>query len=242
MIGYNVAKANELMKNLAEAYNRCGNTIADGWPAVSQTMQQYWVGEDEQSLEDTFCKRMCKMYTNAAQIVRDLNMNLKNLGTEWHEFQKKNVLDGATSPTTFAANFEEVTINENNEIIKYRPASISDATDRGVKDGALSAIQSAMSEYLTNVKTSLQDIYASIDASTAFLGSQQSVKINEYIEAIGQSLGSVVTAANDIYTALKNLTQTSYTQSEENVSTQFNSSNVQSEIESQLGDMKWNGN
>ena len=241
MIGYNVAKANELMKNLAEAYNRCGNTIADGWPAVSQTMQQYWIGEDEQSYEDTFCKRMCKMYTSACQIVRDLNTNLKNLGTGWHDFQQKNVLEGATSPAVFSANFEEVTITENDEIIKYRPASVTEASDRGVKDGALNAIQSAMTEYLTNVKTSLQDIYAGIDASTAFLGSQQSVKINEYIEQIGGALGSVVTAANDIYTALEKLTQTSYAQSEEQVSTEYGSSNIQADIEGQLGDMKWNG-
>lgn len=241
MIGYNVAKANELMKNLAEAYNKCGNTISDGWPAVSQTMQQYWVGEDEQSYENAFCKRMCEMYVAAAQIIRDLNLNLQNLGNEWHTFQKQNILEGAESPAAFAASFEIPTISENAEIIKYNPASVTEASDRGVKDGALSAIQSSMSEYLSSVKTSLQDIYAGIDASTAFLGAQQSVKINEYIETIGNALGSVVTAANDIYSALEKLAQSSYTQSEEQVSSQWNSANVQSEIEGQLGNMKWNG-
>lgn len=241
MIGYNVTKINELMKSLAEAYARCGNTIADGWPAVSQTMQQYWIGEDEQSYEDTFCKRMCQMYTSACNIVRDLNTNLKNLGTGWHEFQQKNLLEGASSPANFAANLEEVTITQNDKIIEYKQASVTDASDRGVKEGALSAIQAAMSEYLSNIKSSLQDLYAGIDGSAAFLGSQQSVKINEYIEQIGQSLGSVVTAANDIYTALEKLTQTSYTQSEEQVSSQIGSANIQSDIESQLGDMKWNG-
>ena len=54
-------------------------------------------------------------------------------------------------------------------------------------------------------------------------------------------MGSVVTAANDIYTALEQLTQSAYSQSESEVSSQFNSSNAQSEIEGQLGDMKWNG-
>ena len=98
-----------------------------------------------------------------------------------------------------------------------------------------------MSEYLSNIKRSLQDIYSGIDGSTAFLGSQQSQTINRYIETIGQSLGSVVTAANDIYTALEQLTQSAYSQSESEVSSQFNSSNAQSEIEGQLGDMKWNG-
>ena len=241
MIGYNVVKINELMKELADAYTRCGNTISEGWPAVSQTMQQYWIGEDEQSYEDIFCKRMCEMYVSACNIVKDLTTNLKNLGTEWHNFQQKNILEGASMPTNFAANLEDVTITPNEKIISMRIANIGDSTDRGVKDGALSAIQSSMSEYLNNIKSSLQDIYAGIDGSAAFLGSQQSSTINQYIEAIGQSLGSVVTAANDIYTALEKLTQTSYSQSESEVSSQFNSSNVQSEIEGQLGDMKWNG-
>ena len=220
MIGYNVTKINELMKELAEAYNRCGNTISEGWPAVSQTMQQYWVGEDEQSYEDTFCKRMCEMYVSACNIVKDLTTNLKNLGTEWHNFQQKNLLEGASMPASFAANLEDVTITPNDKIISMRAANVSDSTDRGVKE---------------------QDIYAGIDGSAAFLGSKQSATINQYIEAIGGSLGSVVTAANDIYTALEKLTQTSYSQSETEVSSQFNSSNVQSDIEGQLGDMKWNG-
>ena len=238
MIGYNVTRINELMKELADAYNRCGNTISEGWPAVSQTMQQYWIGEDEQSYEDTFCKRMCEMYVSACNIVKDLTTNLKNLGTEWHNFQQNNILEGASTPTNYAVNLEDVTITPNERIISMRIANIGDSTDRGVKDGALSAIQSSMSEYLNSIKSSLQDIYAGIDGSTAFLGSQQSSTINQYIEAIGQSLGSVVTAANDIYAALEKLTQTSYSQSESEVSSQFNSSNVQSEIEGQLGGMR----
>lgn len=240
MIGYNVTQINELMQQLADAYNRCGNTISEGWPAVSQTMQQYWIGEDEQSYEDAFCKRMCQMYTAACNIVRDLNTNLKNLGESWHDFQQQNLLEGASVPSTFAATLEDVTIVENDKIIEYRPSSVTDSTDRGVQEGALSAIQASMSEYLSNIKTSLQDIYAGIDGSSAFLGSQQSQTINSYIETIGSALGSVVTAANDIYTALEQLTQSSYSQSESEVSSQFNSSSVQSDIEGQLGDMKWN--
>ncbi|CCY47215.1 unknown [Firmicutes bacterium CAG:822] len=241
MIGYNVTKINELMKELADAYNRCGNTISEGWPAVSQTMQQYWVGEDEQSYEKAFCKRMCEMYVNACEIVKNLTKNLKGLGTEWHNFQQKNLLKDAESVGSFSANLEDVQITANEQIISMRQANVTDSTDRGVKEGALSAIQSSMSEYLSNIKRSLQDIYSGIDGSTAFLGSQQSQTINRYIETIGQSLGSVVTAANDIYTALEQLTQSAYSQSESEVSSQFNSSNAQSEIEGQLGDMKWNG-
>ena len=240
-IGYTPAQINELMRTIVDSYTHVGNVISDGWPAVSQTMQQYWVGEDEQSYENKFCERMCEMYTSACQIVTDLNNNLRQLGEDWHTFQQKNSLDGAASPESFPVNLENIAVPRNDKIISYKQASINDSTARGVKAGALSAIQSSMSDYLRNIKTSLQDIYSGLDASKAFIGAQQSAAINSYIEKLGNALGTVVTAANDIYTALQALTQTSYSQSEEQVSTQMNSSNVQSDIESQLGDMKWNG-
>ena len=69
MKGYTPEEINTLMNSIADTYNRLGTTISDGWPAVPQTMQQYWVGEDEQSYEATFAKRICEMYTQSAQIV-----------------------------------------------------------------------------------------------------------------------------------------------------------------------------
>lgn len=239
--GWTPQQVNELMTNLADSYTHVGNVISDGWPAVSQTMQQYWVGEDEQSYENKFCERICQLYSSACQIVTDLIKNIYQLGEDWHTFQITNNLEGAGSPTTFAVNLETVTVTPNDKIIEYKQASINDSTARGIKAGALSAIQASMNEYLTSIKTSLKDIYSGIDASKAFIGEQQSAAITDYIGQIGQALGSVVTAANDIYTALETLTQTAYSQSEEQVSSQFKSSNVQSDIESQLGDMKWNG-
>ena len=112
MIGYNVVKINELMKELADAYTRCGNTISEGWPAISNTMQQYWIGEDEQSYEETFCKRMCEMYVSACNIVNDLIGNLKKLGTDWHEFQQKNLLEGASMAANFSAIYQKLQLHQ----------------------------------------------------------------------------------------------------------------------------------
>lgn len=239
--GYTPTEINQLMHNIVDAYDKVGNVISDGWPAVSQTMQQYWVGEDEQSYENKFCERMSKMYADACQIVQDLINNIYQLGYEWHNFQKKNLLENASLPENFEFTLDEIKVSLNETIIKYRKASITDSTTRGVKAGALSAIQTSMSEYLSNIKSNLNGLYAQMDASKAFVGAQQSSAITEYIADIGQSLASVLTAANDIYNALQTLSQTSYSQSEEQVSSQFKSSNVQSDIESRLGDMKWNG-
>lgn len=241
MKGYTPEQINSLMNSIADTYNRLGTTISDGWPAVSQTMQQYWVGEDEQSYEATLAKRICEMYTQSAQIVNDLNSNLENLGHQWHEFQMKNMLSNAVVTNTQIVSLDNVKVTVNEEIIKYNQVTLSNATERGVKEGALSAIRTSISDYLTNIKTSMQNMYSDIDSSRAFLGQTQAQSINTYIEQIGQSLGSVVTAANDIYSALEQLTQTAYSQSEEEVSDQFNSSNIQADIEGQLGDMKWNG-
>ena len=100
-----------------------------------------------------------------------------------------------------------------------------------------------MSTYLSDIKSSLQDLYSGIDSSTAFLGAKQSQAINQTIETIGSSIASVVTAANDIYTAVQTLAGTNYEASEETVSSEMSSatSNYQSNVESTLGDMKWNG-
>ena len=115
--GYTPEQINTLNGNLAEAYNNFGNVIADGWPAVQQTMQQYWVGEDEQSYEDAFCRRMCEMYVNAGNIVNQLVNNLKQLGHGWHEFQNKNIMSGASLPTSYPVNIEDITVSINEKII-----------------------------------------------------------------------------------------------------------------------------
>ena len=239
--GYTPEQINTLNGNLAEAYNNFGNVIADGWPAVQQTMQQYWVGEDEQSYEDAFCRRMCEMYVNAGNIVNQLVNNLKQLGHGWHEFQNKNIMSGASLPTSYPVNIEDITVSINEKIISFKEASVSNATARGIKAGALSAIQSAMESYLQDIKANVQNVYAEIDSSQAFIGAVQGVAITDYIKEIGESLGTVLTAANDIYQALQQLAQTAYTQSEEQVSSEFNASQVRSDIEGELGNMKWNG-
>lgn len=239
--GYTPEQINTLNENLTNAYNNFGNVIADGWPAVQQTMQQYWVGEDEQSYEDAFCRRMCEMYVNAGNIVNQLVNNLKQLGYGWHEFQNKNTMSGASLPTSYPVNIEDFTVSINEKIISFKEASVSNATARGIKSGALSAIQSAMESYLSDIKANVQNVYAEIDVSQAFIGAVQSTAITDYVKEIGESLGTVLTAANDIYQALQQLTQTSYAQSEEQVSSEFNASQVRSDIEGELGNMKWNG-
>ena len=126
-------------------------------------------------------------------------------------------------------------------LISFKEASVSNATARGIRAGALSAIQSAMESYLQDIKANVQNVYAEIDSSQAFIGAVQGVAITDYIKEIGESLGTVLTAANDIYQALQQLAQTAYTQSEEQVSSEFNASQVRSDIEGELGNMKWNG-
>ena len=107
----------------------------------------------------------------------------------------KNMLSNAVVTNTQIVSLDNVKVTVNEEIIKYNQVSLSNATERGVKEGALSAIRTSISDYLTNIKTSMQNMYSDIDSSRAFLGQTQAQSINTYIEQIGQSLGSVVAAA-----------------------------------------------
>ena len=105
----------------------------------------------------------------------------------------------------------------------------------------LIAQQKTLNSYAREKERYNEQIEVAEDEQEELQEMKENINSDEYIEQIGSALGSVVTAANDIYTALEKLTQSSYTQSEEQVSAEYGSSNIQADIEGQLGDMKWNG-
>ena len=242
MIGWNPQKINDLLQELADSYTKIGTTISDGWPTVQTTMEQYWVGPDEENYERAFCKRMNQLYVDAYQTVNWLKTTLFQLADDWHQYQLQNVLEGSGGANDVVS-IENPEITLNDKLIQEKKFEAGAGVARGIKDGAYSAIQSSMSTYLSDIKSSLQNLYSGIDSSTAFLGAKQSQAINQTIETIGNSIASVVTAANDIYTAVQTLAGTNYEASEETVSSEMSSatSNYQSNVESTLGDMKWNG-
>lgn len=239
--GYNPSRISELMTDIKESYDQIGTAISDGWPTVVDTMQREWIGADEQSLEEAFAKRMCNLYSGSGKIVNALLANLRNAGEAWNKFQQDNIMEGATNHSS-SYNVGELKVTVNDNIIEYRQRDISDTDDRGLANGnaSASAIQGAMDTYMSNIKSKISGLYESMNASDAFVGQTQSTSIKEYIETIGEGLGTVTTAAEDIYQALETLINANYGSAESNVSEEYNSSKAQGEIDSAIdSSMKW---
>ena len=63
-IGYQPEKIQELMQDIANSYEKVGETISHGWPNIPKVMQNNWKGVDEQAYEKT---------------IYPINISIKNL-------------------------------------------------------------------------------------------------------------------------------------------------------------------
>ena len=184
---------------------------------------------------------MCQLYTSAAGVVNALLNNLYSAGEAWNQFQQSNTMSSANQHnSTYGIENMQVTVND--AIIVFQEMNITDDMDRGLLQGTASAntIKQAMDTYMADIKQGVNELYSGIDASNAFMGDSQTQSIKQYIETIGEGVATVATAANDIYEALDTQITSNYTQAEEQVSSEYNSSKAQSEIDSAVdASMRW---
>lgn len=234
MIGYNDEKAKELMNTIAKSYADLGDCMTDGWPAVSTTMNNNWIGMDERDYETKLAKRMCVLYNNAYMTVSELVKSIKGLADSWYTFQKNNKMseseggsDGASASSNPQTTIEDnpnvpnVTVEQKSvsNVIKASTETISLSTDKGIKSGGGQAIKTCLKTYHDNVQEKVKALYNKIDSSNAFLGTQSS-KINEYIKVIGECVAKMTTEIKDIYDCVDKLTDGAtgnYTQSNTSV-------------------------
>lgn len=234
MIGYNDEKAKELMNTIAKSYAELGDCMTDGWPTVSTTMNNNWIGMDERDYETKLAKRMCELYINAYTTVSELVKSIKGLADSWYTFQKNNKMsdsDGgsgssASSGSSAAVednpNVPSVTVEQKSvaDIIKANTDAISASVDKGIKQGGGQAIKTCLKTYHDNVQEKVKALYNKIDSSNAFLGTQ-ATKINEYIKTIGICVAKMTTEIKDIYDCVDKLTDGAtgnYTESNTTVS------------------------
>ena len=108
MIGYNIAEINSLILKLNNSYEKLGETMANGWSDVSSTLETEWVGPDELSFEEELAKRICDLYYACKESLNGMVTNIHNIGESWKEFQKSNVLSGATAGTALVGAAEAI--------------------------------------------------------------------------------------------------------------------------------------
>ena len=214
MIGYNISKIEELMQEIANSYSKLGEKMAGGWSTLSATMEREWVGPDEVSYEKTLATDICNLYTSCQEAVTTMVNNIKILGDNWKNFQKSNLLEGATVDLSGAAFSSEITIPP---IKNYDIASIVKAGDPvfdkssnlGLTSGSESGIyiKAQFDSYIDDVYTSVKALYSNYETLTneAFKGNVVSANLNTYLQTVGEGLAKLTTCHKSIYEKLDEL-------------------------------------
>ncbi len=234
-IGYNVSKANELMNEIAKAYENLGIYTEKEWDNVIRVLQANWVGEDEQDFEKKLADRICNLYENASNLARGCVDTIGRLAGAWYDFQSKNTLDGGTVGSA-RLNIEVPQIIEKKDIVSVDAnRTIDDNADRGLRDkSSKTAIQEAVNTFVSQIKERTARLFEEIDTNKAFLG-EQSSNIKSYVEKVGSSIAEVTIAVRDMYQALETLADSSYTNSLSSLKDEFTKAST--DVESQLDDL-----
>lgn len=248
-IGYNVKQANELMEKIAEAYKNLGIYTPQQWQGVSRTLQDNWVGEDEQDFEAKLADRICNLYNNAYNLVQSSLDTIEGLVNAWFEFQQKNTLSGDSSTGNpggwlgWGGNkfgVDKPTIKKNEKIIEPKLIQLTNETDRGLQAADSKAkIQDSINTFVNDIKKQTATLFEEIQTNQAFFG-DQTTTIKSYIDKVGDAVGEVTVAVKDMYTALDQLAGSSYSSTVESISEQFNqaSGNVDTSL-NDLGNSRW---
>lgn len=241
MIGYNVEEINNLMKSVARTYENMAEYIGRVWPIFENKMQTEWIGPDEAAYQNEIANRLIQLHNQCRETISSLNTDLFNIGQAWKDFQTKNVVSGGqfTANVNAVATIESVTIADYNlnQLVKtdYNP-TFAAGTKLGLTNGASSGanIKNAAKSFADSVHSYAKTIFSQLDASNAFLGGNQAVKINEYMTKIGDELGKFLTAFSDLYRAIDSLIVENYNTSESNVSSKVSSNmgNIQGTTQS----------
>lgn len=221
-IGYNVSKANELMKEIKKAYDDLGLYASQEWDPVVKELQENWVGEDEQDFEEVLAQRICTLYMNACQLANNCILTIKGLAEAWHTFQTKNNLSGSVSETMGSFRLADVTINSKDDIVSRKKKKFDDKDFRGLtSSNSATRIQSSVEGFVNGIKKRTEDLFQSIDVGKAFFGSQTST-IKAYVEKTGIAIAQVTVSLKDLHEKLSELASTNYSKVMTDVEGQLN--------------------
>ena len=240
-IGYNVKQAEEVMKKVATAYKNLGIYTKEQWDPVVNVLQENWIGEDEQDFEKKFAERVCTLYSNAYNLAKGSVDTIASLVDAWYEFQANNTISGERAEQRGKVKVDTPSIKAEDSVVKYKAKNISENEDRGLaNENSKATIQTAISEFVSQIKQRTTGLFQEIQTNEAFFG-EQSNSIKAYIEKCGEAIGEVTVAVKDMNDALDVLANTSYTTASSDIQQEF--SNAASSVEASLNDLgssRWN--
>lgn len=237
--GFNISKADKITTDIAAAYENFGKKIASEWTTVQSTMQNEWIGPDQQDFELKFVERVCDMYEQCYNLATTAIQNVEKLTNGWIEFQNKNTISGEALGTakTYAS---EAVVTVNRFIISRKSRTFTDADNMGLANAtSASNISQAFATYAANLKSGATELFGAIDTTNAFFGSQQTA-LKKYVETIGDTMAEISSAIKDLDIALATLANTNYTTSDSTVETELTTANTETEkLTADLGKTRW---
>lgn len=253
-IGYNPAKAVDLIEDLKTTFSQIEGVISNDWEPTMTSIQGEWVGADEQDFELKFAQKMNNLHRSAYVLVYNYAATVATTIYAWKEFQQNNVLtvDGNsnnanTTTVTPAEALEllgvEMTAPSDSypaDVVSRRDVSFGPDTTFGLVNGVGSydKVVEILTNYVDAVKTAVNNI-VNIDQSLVLFGVQQGA-LNTYREGITEAIKIVITAIKDVKTALETQIKTNYESSDTEMSGALE--NMKTETEKHLDDNGFNAN
>lgn len=237
--GFNVSNAEKLTEDIASAYKSFGSNIKKEWEVVVTTLQNEWIGPDEQDFEKEFAKRVCKMYAQAQELVKKSIENIVDLTNTWIDFQNKNSLDGKG-----IGDVKKLSVNNvpalDEKIISHKARTFTEKDDMGLANtNSASKISKDVKEFATGLKKQSKDMFDAIESNKAFFGGQAK-QISKYVEAVGETLGEITVAIADLDKALDTLAKSNYKTSDDNIESSLKTASSDIEkLQDDLGDTRW---
>lgn len=212
--GYNVKGARDLAAAVETSYTRYGQKISTEYQSLVSVLRSEWIGYDEQDFEAKLAQRICELYGKAYDLTKGTISDIETLINNWIRFQNKNRLTSQSGASVSVDTMQEITIDvnisRNDSIVQFSAITFSENDDLGLtSDNSYSNIKDAAETFKNNLKAQSKELFDAINPANAFFGDQTS-KIKNYIEKVGESLEDITLAIKDLYDALDDLTKKSY--------------------------------
>lgn len=207
-IGYNSAKAQELVKAITDTHPKIAESMTSGWKTLSQTMQTQWVGADESNAEATLATHMCDLFASCATAINGTVDGIAELNTDWVNFTNQNKISGTSGSASMNDHvFQATHVEEGSALISgtVKDPALTFSADQKIglaSESSGTEIGTALQSYVDTVGQEIQSLYSAIDSTQAFFGQQQEEKMAAYIQKVGEALKKVIAYVEEIKTKL----------------------------------------
>lgn len=247
-IAVNVSNGKKILSELKRSYNMFGSKIKSEWNVVVRTLQQEWVGVDEQDYEKELAKKLGGLYADSHDMIEMAMKNIVAAVNYWLDCQSKNTISGNVSSASEAfstrLSYDVYALPaKTTELVSYKARRFSERDNLGLANGTSSAnnITTTLSQFVANIKKSINDMIESVNQNNAFYGEGTDNAIKKYITNIGNSVGIISTSIKDLGNALDVLAKQTYTKIAGNIVSEYDkeAGSVESLVSEQLAGTKW---